>query len=68
MNENLTVLVESGHHVAPVREDPHADENHNLSMSRFCLAPCPTPGCGGVCNLEAGHADMIHHCPAGHVW
>jgi len=32
MNENLTVLVESGHHVAPVREDPHADENHNLIL------------------------------------
>ena len=35
--------------------------------SAFCLAPCPTPGCSGVCGNRKVHPGR-HRCFAGHSW
>ncbi len=43
-----------------------------LMASKYCLAPCTTSGCVGVCQRVlddlGGHAGYKHHCAAGHEW
>ncbi len=52
-----------------LQEDEVVDVSRlsNEKKGAFCLAPCPTPGCNGVCGKRKVHPGR-HRCFAGHSW
>ena len=44
------------------------DAEETTMESRFCLAPCTTAGCAGVCSLEKNHVEGQHRCSNGNRW